>query len=460
MSWFTKLLDRINGTGGGVKATNEKDKIPVNIFAGMEGVRFGRYSDNNKRNRKAQCWYQAETYYKEKKYNEAVASFFEYLRDDAKDNVHFYPGDKGFTFDLIQGSRQVTGAGSNGNITATARIVVMEEQNLAAMRRLLDMNYNLQYTRTAIDDDNHICMIFQTDVASASPEKLYFALRELATKADKLDDLLLADFRQLKPAGNDLTTPLTESELNLRLRYLHNWVAETLALGDAQNQDAFSGAIAYLLAGVVYRIDFLLMPEAKMLAELERISALYWDKKDEVTLVERNQMLRAAIAKLGATTKEELAKNMFHSRATFAICPPAKPDRIRDNVYTANKDAKWYMENLYPNIAVAIVEYGVLYTHFIFSMPAVLTNLTTIFMAVLHPAFFTDCGMKIVLYNADDNKFREEEIKQAVDAALEPYTDKFRKMKWDHGRVQYTSLFDFSISFSEQMANLNLETKR
>ena len=56
MSWFTKLLDRINGTGGGVKATNEKDKIPVNIFAGMEDVRFGLYSDNNKRNRKAQCW--------------------------------------------------------------------------------------------------------------------------------------------------------------------------------------------------------------------------------------------------------------------------------------------------------------------------------------------------------------------------------------------------------------------
>jgi hypothetical protein len=47
-----------------------------------------------------------------------------------------------------------------------------------------------------------------------------------------------------------------------------------------------------------------------------------------------------------------------------------------------------------------------------------------------------------------------------VDQALSPFRDKFRKMKWDHGRISYSSLYDFAITFSEQIANLNLETRR
>ena len=50
-------------------------------------VYFGRYSDNNKPVEKVNRWSDAENLFKEKKYPESLDAFFEYLRDDAIDNV-------------------------------------------------------------------------------------------------------------------------------------------------------------------------------------------------------------------------------------------------------------------------------------------------------------------------------------------------------------------------------------
>ena len=45
-------------------------------------IRFGRYSDNNKTVEKVEQWNDAENLFKEKKYFESIAAFFEYLKDD------------------------------------------------------------------------------------------------------------------------------------------------------------------------------------------------------------------------------------------------------------------------------------------------------------------------------------------------------------------------------------------
>ncbi|HVG41249.1 MAG TPA: hypothetical protein VM888_06530, partial [Chitinophagaceae bacterium] len=54
----------------------------------MPIIRFGRYSDNNKPIGKVEKWNEAETLFKEKKWEESVTAFFSYLRDDEEDNVH------------------------------------------------------------------------------------------------------------------------------------------------------------------------------------------------------------------------------------------------------------------------------------------------------------------------------------------------------------------------------------
>lgn len=462
MSWFNKLFGRKDDANQApAPESTTAGSTRANPFAGLDGIRFGRYSDNNKSYKKTQSWYAAEERFKEKNYNEAFTAFFDYLRDDTEDNVHFRPDGRQFTFELIQGSKRIQGSCDGDFITARVPLAQMEKPSTAVMRRLLDLNFTLNYSRCAMDEQHMLYMIFDTDVQSANPSKMYYGLRELAVRADRQDDLLIADFTaNLKATDIGHIQALPEQELEIKYKYFRKWITDTLSRVDSLNQDSFSGSIAYLLLTLLYRIDFLLQPEAKLMSELERINGFYWNKKDETALVERNQMMKDGIRKLLDIPRDEFSAGIYRSKGSFAIASPAKPDQIRDNVINANKDSRWYIDNKYPDLALVLTEYGMLYNCYTSSMPQVLADLTTIFMSVLHADFFTELGMQEPFYNAEKNQFRREAIARATDEALNRFRDKYSQMVWEHSRVSYHSLYDFSATFSEQAVNLNLETKR
>ena len=438
-------------------------------FAGLEGIRFGRYSDNNKTYAKTQSWYVAEDRFKEKRYAESFAAIFDYMRDEGEDNVHFRPSNgpapsadsgQSFQFEILQGSKRITGEGNGQRISARVPLANMKAPSVAVMRRLLDLNYSLYYSRTAMDEDSTLYMLFDTEVTSANPTKLYYGLRELATKADRQDDLLIADFSSLAPADVDHVQRLPAAELDTKYKWFRKWIEDGLKRAEELNQDSFSGAIAYLLLTIVYRIDFLIVPEAKLLAELERINGIYWEKKDEVALVERNQRMKEAIQKLLSWTKEQFAASVYRAKSTFAIATPPKMDKVIETVNSSNKDSRWYIDNKHPDLALSLSEYGVLHNQFIYSMPRVMTELTQIYMAVLHPDYFAALGMSRKLYDPLIDRFERDLIVRLVDEAIARVKDKYINIQWEHSRVKYTSQHEFATSFSDQMVGLKLDTKR
>lgn len=461
MSWISKFLGlKSKQPTAPAAAAPPPATAFTDIFAPLGHIRFGRYGDNNKSYTKAQQWYHADELFREKKYNESFCALFDYMRDDVEDNIHFTQEGDTFTFDIRQGSRQIHGSSDGRTITAQVPLAVMDQPVTATMRRLLDMNFSLFYSRAALDDNNTLYMLFDTDVATASPDKLYYGLREMAIKADRHDDLLLADFSTLRPAGEVHMEPLPQQEVEVKYTYFKKWIGDTLRLAESVNQDSFAGAIAYLLLGLLYRIDFLITPEGKLLLELERINAIYWEKKEELPLIERNAQMKEGLRKLQTWTQQQFAANVFRSKATYSVNTPARQDKVKDHIFNANKDARWYADNKYPEIALQLNEYGLLYNQFIFNMPRVQTDLTLLYMAVLHAYYFKALGMTHQLYNPDTKEFDKDTIGQAATEAVQRYTDKYTRMRWDTDRTAYNSLYDFGVSFSEQIANLNLETKR
>jgi hypothetical protein len=466
MNWLNKLLGikpeetktLSSAKTNGLPSKNKPSSLQP--FAGLDGIRFGRYSDNNKSHAKTQSWYLAEDRYKEKKYEEAFRAFFDYLRDDEEDNVIYQIDGRKFSFTLMQGSKKIHGECDGETINARSPLAIMETPGTAVMRRLLELNYSLYYSHSAMDDGNTLYMVFLSDVISTNPSKLYYGLRELATKADRQDDLLLNDFSYLKATDIDHIQQLPEKEREIKYNYFRIWIEEALNRVTELNQDSFSGAIAYILLDLLYRIDFLILPEAKLLRELEKINSIYWDKKDEIALVERNQMMKEAIRKLLDMPKEDFEASLYRSKSTFSIATPPKVEKLKDHIFGANKDSHWYIDNKYTDIGVLINEYGMLYNQFIYSMPKVQTDLITIYVAVMHPEFFTELGMKQAFYNRETKKFNQELVQAAVDQAIGKFKDKFKNLRWDHKRINYDTLYDFGITYSEQVANLNLETKR
>lgn len=455
MGWLEKLFGKEEKTT--VRAAPVSSGNP---FAGLEGIRFGRYSDNNKSYKKTQGWYVAEDRYKEKAYSETFAAFFDYITDEAEGNVMFKPDGKRFTFELVQGSKKVYGKCDGEHIVAEAPIAVMEKASNAVMRRLLEQNFSLYYSRYALDEKGMLCLVFDSAVSTASPNKMYYALREMAKFADRQDEILLADFSSLKAADTAHIQALPEHEVNVKYAYFRKWIEETLNRVSGLNADSFSGAIAYLFLTLLYRIDFLIVPEAKLMANLEEVSSFYWAKKDETPLVERNAMMTDGVRKLLDISREEFGQGLYRSKGTFAITPVPVMDKIRENVQAANKDAQWYVDNKYPDLALALNEYGMMYNQFSYSMPALITELSTIYMAVMHADFFSALGMKEHCYNPETKTLNKALITRAIDNAIARWPDKYVSLKWNHDRVNYSSLWDFGYTFSDQVVGLNLEVKR
>lgn len=116
----------------------------------VKDIKMGRYSDNNKSVAKTNKWYEAEDLFKEKKWNESVDCFFEYLRDDIEDNVRLNKKEEGvYSFEIYQGTKIVKGEINQQEVVAQVSLAKMEKGLIPVMRRLLEMNYSLFYSRFA-----------------------------------------------------------------------------------------------------------------------------------------------------------------------------------------------------------------------------------------------------------------------------------------------------------------------
>ena len=220
---------------------------------------FGRYSDNNKPVEKVNRWTDADNLFKEKKYTQSFDAFFEYLRDDSLDNVVHERNESNGRFQFYQGSKIVRGNYDNQHLHAEVTLAKMPTPNIPVMRRLLEMNFNLYYSRYALDGER-LCMRFDSDIETANPNKLYYGLKELSTKGDKQDDLLVQDFSSLQTIDTEHIIEIPPVEKEIKFRWLQKWVDDTISYVKTLDADKFSGGIAYLLLALAYRIDYLITP--------------------------------------------------------------------------------------------------------------------------------------------------------------------------------------------------------
>lgn len=428
--------------------------------AGQEAepeISFGRYSDNNKPLAKVNRWTDADNLFKEKKYPESLDAFFEYLRDDTIQNVVYERNGAEGRFHFYQGSKIVRGSFDGELLKAEVTLARMPQPSVPVMRRLLEMNFNLYYSRFSMDNDR-LCMRFDSDAETASPSKLYYGLKELATKADKQDDLLVQDFTILETSDSEHITVLSENEKLVKYEFLQKWIKQTLDIISPLDADKFSGGIAYLLLALICRIDYLITPEGKLLHELEKIAGIYF-KKDERPVVEKNRDMIEEFKKIQAIPKEEVFKNLFRSKHTFALVAPQQYKTIADNIHASNQNMMWYRDNNYPFIATQICEYGISYCQYSYSLPSVITELFHLFMMVNYPDYFSALGYKTAYYDPASGKFENESIIEKVLSIQQKWKEKYPLMDFKTQNLRFDSLVNFDLTFTNEMEFLNMEPK-
>lgn len=418
-------------------------------------ISFGRYSDNNKSVRQVEKWTEADNLFKQNQYTESINAFFEYLCDEEQQNVERASQNGKTHFTLYQGSKLVRGEIDSRMLKAETVLARMKEPSVPVMRRLLEMNFNLYYSRYSVHEDK-IYMRFDTELSAASPNKLYYGLKELATKSDKQDDLLISEFSSLESIDTDHVLQLSETEKEIKFQYLQKWIKETLEYIDTLDSEKFSGAIAYLLLTLVFRIDYLVSPEGRILNELEKIASIYYGKDDK-TSSQRNPQMIAGFRRILEKKKEEIFSQLFRSRYTFAIVVPHNLKVLNEAIETALQNMQWYRDNNYPDIANRVMEYGFSYGQYSYSLPKPLTDLFRLFMQVNYDEYFRALGFKTSYYNETANEFEEEDIKEYIETVIERWQPKYASLNFRIKRLKFDTLVDFNQSFLEEVADLNFD---
>ena len=416
-------------------------------------ITFGRFTDAFKPKAKSDFWSKSEKLFEEKNYMDSYDAFFNYLKDDSINNVSWKRENNHIAFEFQQGSKTIHGSINENKITAQTDIAEFEKLSVAFMRRLMEMNYSLYYTRFALKD-NGIYLKFDSGVQDGHPRKLYYALKELALRADKQDDLLLDDFSMLKPADYSGIEPIPAEEKEIKYTFFRKWIEESLKRASELNEDSFSGAISYLLLGLLYRIDYLIVPEGTLMYDLEKISWEYF-AKDGKPFQEKNRKIKEDFRKLLEKPKEAVFEDLYRTKSTFGIANPSNHDAVIGAIKSNIGNVKWYIDNNYPDIPVIIYEYIAGHCLFSFGLAKPTIKLFDLQYRITRADYFNALGFKENYYDSAAGKLNEQAIKERINEIINEGKEQFPELKLNTDNLKFDSLTEFLRTYITEIENLN-----
>ena len=419
-------------------------------------IPFGRYTDSYKTPEQYDAWDLSLEEFEKGNYMESYRLFFKYLRDDTCNNVQAEEVNGQINFQLLQGSKKIAGFVNSKKVSVGAKVVKTDDLNIGFMRRLMEENYKMEYSRFALDNDNDIAIVFNTYVLDGSPYKLYYALKEVATKADKLDDLLIEEFSVLHQTDESLLQEIGLEEKEIKYAFLKKNIEEVLHEIDNGKikQEKYPGAFAYLLLNLSYKLDYLILPEGHLMETLERIHRLYFSQ-DGKNHLQKNSILYKEFKKLLVRPKEEYFKEMYRVTKTFGITKPVTHDRVVSFIDGELHNMNWYWENGHNQIALAIPGYIVGYCRFQFAVPKPVRELFHLYYQVTESTYFKDLGFQHK-FVTEEQLINKRTIKKVIRKIIDNNKRQYPQFNPDTSELDNTSIIGFAKSFLLMIKNLDL----
>ncbi|WP_420458203.1 hypothetical protein [Neolewinella sp.] len=415
--------------------------------------RFGRYTDAYKSKTKHAAYTRAADTFEDDHFLDSVAAFLEYLRDEDEENVKWQREDDTLYFELYQGSKRVTGLADTLHLRAAARIARLSHPNGELLQRLTAMNYELKYSRFALDEEDCLTIIFDTPVYDASPYKLYYALKEMALRADKQDDLLLEEFEDaLSPVEVTHLEPLSAHEKAVKLDFLRQQIQSLLDYLDSGQLDPreHPGAVAYLLLDLVYRLDYLLTPEGHTMEALERMHRMYFAQEDDRPATHKNVRLLEELQQLLERAPEDFGEELYAGKSTFGITLPVSHDRLATLINNELSNLDWYQDNGYPEVARAIPGYIVGYALFNYAIPLPDRELLHLYYRVTEEGYFRELSYP-ERYLDKRGRPSKKAIRSAVNDIMRRHREAYSWFAPEVGVLGYSDLLTFSRTFLEMV---------
>ncbi len=417
-------------------------------------IRFGRFTDSNRSAEQEAAFDAALKDFNKENYLPAYVSFFNYLLNDEEQNVRVREERGELHFEFFQGSKRITGYANERKLHAEAKVAKAKILQSSFMRRLLEVNYELKYSRFALSPDNEISIVFDTYTSDGSPYKLYAALKELATHADKHDDILIDEFAALEIIDLNIRRVLPDWEKNAKYEFIQQKIQAAFNEIDRGklNTDQYPVAVTYLLLHLCYKLDYLTKPEGQMMEVLETIHRMAFEQ-DGKNASQKNLALRKEFQKLLDRPREKFYQEMYEVSATFGITPPIDHQNVVILIDQELPNMRWYADHGYERIARAVPGFIVGRALFSFALPPPDKDFFHLLMQIMEADYFRSLGFVPLVNNG---VFDEKAIRQAIRQVVEKHANAYPRLKPDLKKLVFSSMPDFAESFLLMVRDLDL----
>lgn len=435
------IFDRIFGSG-------KKSPAP--------DIPFGRYTDAYKTEAQQQAFDHSLELFDDGKQMEAYREFMTYLKDSQFDNIEWREQDDRLEFEFWQGSQRITGTATLEKVKAESKIARADDLNVGFLRRLMEANFNLKFSRFALAPDNVLTILFDTYVTDGSPYKLLYALRELAIHADKQDDLLLDEFKALRPAQERTYGDIPDDEKEVKYNFIRRKIEEVFAEMDKAKPDpnTYPGTYAYLLLALAFKLDYLVRPEGFMMDALERVHGIYFAKNDRTPQVKVTS-IRKEYQKLLERPKEAFFKEMYRTRSTFGINPAVNHDSIVSLIDGELPNMEWPLQQNYEPLALAVPQYIAGFALFHYAPPKPDRELFHLFFQIMEPEIFRELGFENPYADAG-GRLNRTEILKGIRQVAERNRAVYPHLRPNTERLDFASPVLFAKSYLLMMKELNM----
>ncbi len=407
-------------------------------------------------------WEKALDAFDDKKPVEAYNALFSYISDANVKNVYSRPlstdESAGFEFKILQGSKNIIGHATATEFVAETKVAKANELNVGFMRRLMENNYHLNYSRYALDDENNIILKFHTSASDGSPYKIFHALREIALHADKQDDLLVDEFSAfltLKDVGSK--REISEKERLTKYIFLRKKIESVFEEIKSGKLDAekYPRGAAFMMLDVAYKLDHLTRPEGLVMEILERIHKI-GSERDGKTLQQKNQAIRKDFQKILDRSQAQMESELYHTIETFSLVSESTHSVFINIIDHYISDIEWFIERKYDAAALGLIGFLVGSNLFANGFPTPVRDLLSFYYRIGEPQFFEDLGGSPQYSDPKTGELHAKRIKAAIKGIAEQHQEKFPDVRPDLSELDFDSPVKFGLSYLKMIRNLDL----
>jgi hypothetical protein len=425
----------------------------------LPNIPFGRFSDAYKSDEQQQAFDRSLEAFEQGDLLTAYREFMLYLLDEEaqRPNVTWEEKDGGIQFEFYQGSQRISGFAGKDGIKAESRVAKAMDLNVGVMRRLMEANFHLKFSRFALDAENNLCIVFDTKTLDGSPLKVLHALRELAIHADKQDDLLLGEFSQaLIPAEERQLDPVPEHEKEVKYQYIHRSIEAVMAEMDKGKPDpnVYPGTYAYLFLALAFKLDYLIKPEGFMMDLLERVYAAYFTKSNLTPQLKLQQM-RKEFQIVLERPKEAIFAEMYRTQSTFGANPAVPHGTVASFIDGELPNMEWPLQQGHDQLALAIPQYIAGFILFHQAPPKPDRAFLHLFFQITESSFFRELGYPSE-YVDQEGRLQKTAIFKEIKLITEQYRAEYTKLRPDTTLLNFGSLSLFARSYLQMVKGLDV----